>query len=187
MVGRISVRDVTPLASWTDWGSEIGRSPSLERVWRIGDVHVWMAWHGVSVHFLLTRSRTRPTKFSKIDGILSLNLVRSVKDCYRVGYIRFRSSIRGGGLAQKLYRKIVRELGIVIMSGSVQSPHSQILWKRLCRGRQPRVYVMDRARRIVPARIQSGEIVSASGGAYDDPKRVMLFSMYKPRPTSKNP
>lgn len=183
VVKKISVRNVTPLHMWDGWAEEVGRSPSLQRAWKLGEVYVWIAWRGNSIHLLLTRSRSKPTTFSKIDGILSLNSVRSVEHCYRVGYVRFRQSIRGGGLAQRLYKRVVRELGIVIMSGSVQSPHSQILWKRLCRGRNPRVYAMDRNRKILPARIQRGEVTAGGAGVYDDGKRVMLFSMYKPKPT----
>lgn len=183
MVKSIKATQVYSLGSWAGWARKYFLKPSLERLFRIGPVTVWSISRGACINVLIVKGTDRPTKPSDIAGILYLSKCYRIKDCYRVGYLRIRPSYRGYGIAKRLYRKLVEEAGIVIMSGSEQTVKSQRLWRELCRGRKTRVHMFEgRKKLLTKASVVNGVIWGGDKCPYDMGADVTLvLSARKPR------
>jgi hypothetical protein len=181
VVVSIPVTEVTPLSMWRNWGSDIVLSPKMERKFKIAGTWIWSVETASKIHLLMTLEEERPIRYSSIAGMLCLSRARSVMNCYRVDYVRTKPSIRGSGIVTRLYRRLAED-GMVVMSGSSQSKHSQRLWKRLCMSKNSSVYVMDSAGSIRKARIRGDVVTDGKIGVHDgSEKSVMLLSKRRPK------
>ena len=62
---------------------------------------------------------------------MELSKVHKRGVCYHVDIVRMDKKYRGQGLAPKLYKHIVKALGIVIQAGEAQSPGGRYIWNTL--------------------------------------------------------
>lgn len=136
-----------------------------------------------STYVLLTTAEKSPR-----DGKSVVCLMRLARKSlgYHVSYVSIRRSKRGIGLGKAMY-KFLAGIGMTIVSGDLQTLHSERLWLSLARGRKLAVRYYDASEnRIGRARIRGGKLVTDTGKPiHGDRSIVMLLSGGKIRKKKK--
>lgn len=163
-----------------------------DRLEHLGDVaghSCWMISKTAKFYSYAKRKRSTYVLLSDGDGpprtkrqIACLLRLSKRQIGYQVEYVNLRPSKRGSGIAKSLYRFLATN-GFTIVSGSMQTIHSERLWVSLSRGRRVYVRYYDfKENRVGRVRVRLGKLYTDTGiPIHGNDRIVMLLKKSKRR------
>jgi hypothetical protein len=94
---------------------------------------------------------------------------------YQVEYVSIRKSKRGLGLGKAIY-KFLSSIGMTIVSGALQTVHSERLWLSLARGRKMIVRYFDSSENTIGrVKIRGGKLVTSTGKHIHGDRNIIMI------------
>jgi len=95
------------------------------------------------------------------------------KDSYHVELARIDSKYQGHGIAPKVYKYLMRKLGIILKAGNQQSPGGRYIWAKMASMAGLDVFALDGRGNYYDVEVDDNELVTTYGKIYDDSRRRM--------------
>ena len=137
MVARIDLSKGNNLGFEEKWGDLIGRR------WGY-DIHCERSAREITVN-LYDRKKFKTKKFKTVADKIEHRLVAYLglskrNGAWHIDLVEVDSRYKGKKLANKLYRFVLKTLGITLMAGSSQSVGGRYIWNTLAKDRNITIY-----------------------------------------------
>lgn len=101
-----------------------------EYVGNIKNLQVYGSWVGdgeYRIDVVIDNGNT------KVDSVMQLWLYEERENIYSITMVRIGPQYQGFGLAPKVYKFLMRKMGIKLMTATLQSPGGQAIWWEMAR------------------------------------------------------
>lgn len=126
----------------------------------------------ISVEYVL-RNDTHKTGKKRV---MELGLSRQ-NGAFHVDMARIDTKFQGFGIAPKLYRFVIRKLGIVLQAGSSQSPGGRSVWARMAKMSGIKLVAKDGHNKFYDVEYDDDELYIENESLYDGRKKLKIFAM----------
>lgn len=99
------------------------------------------------------------------------------KGSYIVDMARIDSRFQGHGIAPKIYKSIIKKLGIILQAGEMQSPGGRSIWARMANMKGIELFALDSRGKYYDVDVDENELMSDDERLYDGRRKMRVYAM----------
>jgi len=158
-----------PNSEWTDEYARVGAVRGL-------DCDVWVEGEDGDEYINIEVVQRWNENRQGYQRVMEIQLTRK-KNSYIVDLARIDSKFQGFGIAPRIYKYLLRKLGIILQAGEMQSPGGRSIWARMASMSGIDMFALDSRGNHYDVEAEDNELMTDNERLYDGRKKMRVFAM----------